>query len=132
MSNDAAFEKGLVILTRPAKEDLSTYQYKWVKQDTDGTILHMDADTENPLGVLQNNPTTAGQAADVAIGGISIVIAGGAIDEGMSVGPTATGTAEDHTAVATKYIGGKAITACTGINEQIAVLLTPVPTKGHA
>jgi hypothetical protein len=46
-----------------------------------------------PVGVLQNKPQVDGQAATVAIAGISLVEAGEAIEAGDAVGADATGRA---------------------------------------
>lgn len=127
-----AYEKNLEIVTFPAAENLSTQQFNWVKQDSDGKIAAIDADTDIPVGILQNNPDAEDKAADVATGGISISIAGGVINVGMGVGPKANGRSEDHTTVANKYIGGRAVTAATGDCTQFSVLIAPVAIRGAA
>jgi hypothetical protein len=127
-----AYEKNLVIATVPAAGNLSTQQFHWVKLDADGKAAAIAADTDIPFGILQNNPNATDKAAEVAVGGISICIAGGNLDEGMGVGPKADGHSEDHTTVANKYIGGRAVTAATGDGTQFSVLIAPVAIRGAA
>jgi hypothetical protein len=52
-----------------AGEDLSSYQYCFVKAGaTVNTVEHMDATTDMPIGILMNAPTS-GEAAEIALPG---------------------------------------------------------------
>lgn len=88
-----AVDYDLDVLTRLAGADLSTTgQYRFVEQSSAGTITVCNAAGENALGVLQNNPAS-GQAATLAIGGVTKVIAGATIAIGDQIATTATGAA---------------------------------------
>ncbi len=52
--------------TRAAGEDLSSDQFRFVKQEADGDFIGAAGPTDEVQGVLQNNPTS-GQAARVAL-----------------------------------------------------------------
>ncbi len=67
-----------------AAEDLSSYQYHFVKIDTSGKAKLLDASNELPDGVLQNAPAE-GEEATVRILGISKVVAKASLDEGTFV-----------------------------------------------
>jgi len=76
-----------------------------VKLSADGTVTVCGATDDEPLGVLQNAPSAAGQAAEVAVdGAITKVYAASAITYGQPVGTDASGhavaltRAEDSTA----------------------------------
>jgi len=127
-----AYERNLETIPLPAGGDLTGNQYRFVTLDADGKVITCSADTDIPTGILQNEPHAEDEVADVGIGGISICIAGGPIDEGKGVGPNATGKAEDHTTVGDKYIGGRAITAAGADKDQFSVLIAPVAIRGHA
>lgn len=81
-----------VTLSLPAGEDLSAAQFKFVKFDTDGTVIACTATTDRPIGVLQNSPED-GQIALVCVEGVSKVIAGGSASVGNPVFVSASATA---------------------------------------
>ena len=61
-------------------QDLSSYQYHPVVLSGTNTIDHISTTTagvDYPIGILQNAPSAAGQAAEVCIFGITKVIMGG-------------------------------------------------------
>lgn len=61
--------------TAKAKRDLSSYQYHAMTLDTDGYIDYCDTSAgTKPLGILQNKPEAAGQEAEVAILGTSLMV----------------------------------------------------------
>lgn len=67
--------KVVASITRPAKRDLSSYQYHAMTLDTDGNIDYCDTSAgTKPLGILQNKPEAAGQEAEVAILGTSLMV----------------------------------------------------------
>jgi hypothetical protein len=74
-------QKVLASITRPAKRDLSSYQYHAVTLDTDGLIDYCDTSAgTKPLGILQNKPTAANAEAEVAILGTSLMVVNAASD----------------------------------------------------
>lgn len=79
-------------VTLEAGADLSTNQYHFVLIDTDGQ-LSVATDGSAAVGVLQNDPSAAGRAAEVCIGGMTKVEAGGTIAAGAAVASNATGEA---------------------------------------
>lgn len=68
-------------------------QYHFVKITGNHTVGLADADDTNVVGVLQNKPQVTGQAATVAIGGVSRVIADVALTAGDKVKVSADGQA---------------------------------------
>src|SRR5690606_25313609 len=86
-------DNSLVCITMEAGTDLSTKQFLFMAQDTDGQIDPCGTQGIDSVGVLQNDPSAAGQAATVAIAGVSKVIAGGSINPGALVMTDNTGKA---------------------------------------
>ena len=85
--------KVVATITRPAKRDLSNYQFFPMKIDTDGLIDYADSSAGDVvIGILQNKPEAAGEEAEVAILGTSLleVDAGTDINEGDFIGSEAT------------------------------------------
>jgi hypothetical protein len=92
------------MVTWPASADLSSDQYKFVTLNASGQAAVVSSSAEPTiLGVLQNKPTVAGQAASVMISGISKIKATAstvsvgdlvsASSEGFAVALTSTGNA---------------------------------------
>ena len=79
-------------VTLIAGADLSAKQYRFVSLASDGQI-DPTGDGLLAAGVLQNDPSAAGRAAEVAIKGIVKVEAGGTIAAGGSVSSGADGIA---------------------------------------
>lgn len=71
------------------------------------------------IGVLQNKPQTLGEAATVAISGVSMVVAGGTLTAGEKVGAKADGTGVTY---ATGAVLGRVIIGAA-IGQLAAVLL---------
>jgi len=69
-----------------AAEDLSSYQYQFVKIDTSGKAALLDTALDIPAGVLQNTPV-AGEGATIRTLGISKLVANAALDEGTIIKP---------------------------------------------
>lgn len=92
-----AIQQSMDNISIPANADLSTKQYFFVKvTNSSGTGRAALAGAgERVLGVLQNKPSAAGDAASVAAkkGGITKVYAGGSITAGNEVTPDASGEA---------------------------------------
>lgn len=109
------------IFTVAAGADLSAKQYTFVKMSGTG-VVSAAAATDVVIGVLQNTPTS-GQAAEVAVSGITKLKASAAIAAGALVGTTSTGLAVAVVAGTdtTKYVFGQAITAAGAANDIITV-----------
>jgi len=101
---------GFTFGTCPAGADLSSSQYKFVKLNTSGQIVAIAADTDSPVGILQNAPTS-GQPAEVMCNGISKVQGDADLSKGAFVGTSADGQAIAlvHGTDTTKYIVGQVI-----------------------
>lgn len=109
-----------------AAEDLSTYQWCFVKLNTSGQAEHIDAITDIPFGVLQNAPAAGEVASIIPIGtGASRVALGATLAPGALISSSATGLAV--AAVATAYTAG--ILTDGGANGEMgsAVLATLIP-----
>lgn len=91
-----ATENNLTSLSYVAGADLSGQQFRFVKLNAQGQVV-LAAAGEFAIGVLQNNPTS-GDAATVAVSGITKVRAGGVIAVGAAVASDGSGNAK--TAVA--------------------------------
>lgn len=68
-------------------------QFRFVKVTGAHQVGLSTADTDHVIGVMQNKPQVTGQAATVAIHGVSMVQAGGTVAAGDQVGPDANGQA---------------------------------------
>lgn len=106
------FSNYSVKVTLVAAADLSAKQYHFVKIDTNGKAAVVAADTDRPVGVLQNAPD-AGEEAEVLIVGGTKLVASTTVDEGAILGTTSTGRAVTRvvSSDSTKYILGTAITS---------------------
>lgn len=115
-----AFEEALKSVTREAAADLSTRQYRFVQIDSDGRAA-LSGTAGRPDGVLQDKPSAAGQACAMAISGVSKVVAGAAIDEGVEVTSDSQGRAV--AAGTGDEVAGVTFGAATGAGSIIPVLL---------
>ncbi len=104
-----------------ASADLSTHQFKFVKQSGVKTVTVCAATTDIPTGVLYNNPTS-GQAAQVAIAGKVKVICGAAVTAGQEVMSDTSGRAITATGSGNRS-KGVAQTTTTTAGELVEVLL---------
>ncbi len=107
----------------------SAGQFKFAKFDsTAGEIKVVNATTDPAIGVLQDNPKS-GQAAEVAYGGISKVVAGTSQSwvAGGPVGWNSTGQAVPVAASASRRYGGFYLKyeAAVVIGQLISIALTP-------
>lgn len=102
--------------------DNSGNQYRFVKVTGAHTVGLADADdTATVIGVLQNKPQNAGNAATVGIRGVSKVRVSGAVTAGAAVYADADGLG---TATAgTSAVFGIALAAAGAADELIPVLL---------
>jgi hypothetical protein len=119
-----ATQESTLNITKKAAGDLSAKQYLFMKLSAAQTVDTCSAVTDKSVGVLQNDPSAAGQVAVVAVAGTTKVIAGAAIAAGALVGPTAAGKAQ--TAVATQYARGVALEAAGADGDIIEILLVPM------
>lgn len=76
------FDGGGLDITLPAAADLSAHQYKPVTIDANGRGTVCTANTDIPIGVLQNKPTGTDHPAKVRIYGLSLHKFGAAANEG--------------------------------------------------
>lgn len=76
-----------------AAADLTGKQYHFVKLDTDGNVAAITAITDRPIGILQNEPTAAGMAAEVMCDGVSKIKL-----DGTSAVADVLGTSDDGSA----------------------------------
>ena len=97
-------------VTLEADKDLSSKQYHFVKLDG-AEVTDCSVEGELAFGVLRNAPDD-GEAATVAISGITNVVAGEAISAGDKVTTKADGRAQ--TATATDAILGWAVRGASG------------------
>lgn len=111
-----------------AAEDLSSYQYHFVKVDTNGQVRLLDSGDELPDGVLQNAPAS-GEEATVRILGISKVVANAGLNEGVFVkaefaSASDCGKAADASSTASLTMG-RVVCASGAENDLCSVILTP-------
>lgn len=107
-NNDNGFK-----MSRVAPSSLATKQHYFVKIGSTGFVICASA-TDNPSGVLQNNPA-ANQVAEVLVLGLTKLVAGASsISIGDKIGTDASGTAVPlvHGTDTTKYPVGEAYSAC--------------------
>jgi hypothetical protein len=107
----------------PAGADLSAKQYHFVKM-SGTTVVACSAVTDVPIGVLQNAPTS-GKTAEVAVFGVTKLVAGGALSVGALLGTTTAGRGVALTpgTDTTKYIVGQVITAAGANGDVITVAM---------
>ena len=97
-----------------ASSDLSSKQYHFVKLSAATSVTVCASITDKPIGVLQNNPESGGQAI-VTTHGLSKLVADGTIAAGNILGTSADGQGD---AIAggtdtTVYVAGQAIGAAS-------------------
>jgi hypothetical protein len=102
--------------------DLSSKQYCAVKMaSTANVIVAVTASTDIAVGILQDAPDAANEAATVAALGVTVAIAGTSdLAAGETVGYNTTGQVQDGYAKAI----GIALEASTAKLQQVRVLLT--------
>lgn len=96
-------------------------QYYFVKVTGEHTAGLVSVDGELAIGVLQNKPQRAGEAATVAISGVTLVTASAAISAGAQVAATATGKAV--TQASTAITLGIALEDAAADGDLFAILL---------
>lgn len=118
-----AGENNILSKTYPANGDLSSYQYRFVKLESAGTVA-ICGNGEVPLGILQNDPED-GEQAKVMIFGISNLVAHAAISVNDKLGSQASGRAVAVTADTNTY-NAVALEAATAQDDEIKVMLTGI------
>ena len=134
-----AYEESLRSITLNADSSLAVYtgvpgtpgapsphggkQYHFVKVTGVHQCGIADADDTGVIGVLQNKPQNAGNAATVGIRGVSKVVADKAIDAGEAVYCSADGQATDSAAGGGNQCG-VALNTVANAGELVSVLLT--------
>jgi hypothetical protein len=100
-------------------------QYRFVKVTGAGTVgLATAAANELPIGVLQNKPQYTGQAATVAIRGVSRATSGAAVTAGVAVKLDNDGRVIDATLPAdAALVVGVSLAAAGAANQVIPVLI---------
>lgn len=96
-------------------------QYRFVKITGAHQVGLCTAATDEAMGVMQSKPQVTGQAATVAIFGVSNVMAGAAITAGALV--TADSTGRAVTTVTAADVMGIALAGASGANVLVPVLL---------
>lgn len=90
-----ATEQNLTCVTFLAAGDLSTKQYYLMKLSDADTVDTQDAAGGICVGALQNKPSAAGEAATVAVYGVTKVVASAALTAPLFVKATAAGKIAD-------------------------------------
>lgn len=112
-----------VRITLEAGADLSTHQYKFVKISTGKAVL-CAADTDAPIGVLQNTPKEGHEASVLVVGGTKVV-SSASLAAGSLIGPNANAKAEVRTpgTTTTKYTVGTVIFGAGADNEVLTAVI---------
>lgn len=101
--------------------DKSAYQYHFVKMaSTANMVTNLAATTDIVIGVLQDAPDAAGEAATVAALGVTTIVAGtSTITRGAALSPDSTGRAK--TGGVRTY--GRALEAASATGDEIRMVL---------
>jgi len=97
------------------------FQYRFVKVSGVGQVGLSTAGADISIGVMQNKPQVTGQAATVAIAGVTNMMSGAAVVAGAQIESDATGRAITK---ASGVARGVALATTTGANQLVPVLLT--------
>lgn len=117
------------VIPYAAGADLSAKQFFAVQDDGSGNAIAISADTQVPIGILQNKPTS-GKSCSIDFSGVSKAILGGNVVKGDLLGPTTTGALVKRTLGTdlTKYVCARAGAAGSS-GDIIPVVLIPVPFR---
>ena len=114
------------LVTLEAGGDMSAQQFRFVELASDGQLQVTDSTTDDPIGVIQNDPDAAGEPAEclpINSGGMTkgvVDTTGGSISIGSKLGPDAAGRA---TLVASGSYYALALEAATTQGEIIIATL---------
>jgi hypothetical protein len=116
------------IIPYAAAVDLSGHHLRCVK-DVGGLAGPIAADTDVPIGILDNKPPQGGSCT-LSTTGVAKGLLGGPVVKGDFVGPDATGALVKRTlgTDATKYVIGR-VGAAGVAGDVVPVRLTPVPFR---
>ena len=101
-------DRDLKCISYPASGDLSAGQFRIVAIDANGRVGLANGTVDKVVGILQNKPSALGQAAQVAIGGVSRCVAGASVAPGDFIVANAQGFALAG-AGATSQVVGRAV-----------------------
>jgi hypothetical protein len=120
-----AFEQPGFSSSFKAGADLSSSQFKFVKQDSNGDIVVCAAVTDKPIGILQNSPPS-GLEALVMHQGISKLDSDAALAIDDLVGTSADGQGAAYVpgTDTTKYIVARVIGSSGAAGEKASVLFS--------
>ena len=122
----------ITIGTLTAAADLSAKQYHFVKLASATTVNVCTGIADVPIGILQNNPDTAGDPCVVQIFGLSKVVADGTLAAGNIIGTSADSQADaigrgtDNSVT----IMGQAIQAASA-GETVTMFLNPSNARAY-
>lgn len=126
-------ETPILQLTFEAGADLSTHQYKFVKQNSSGQIVLCSAVTDVPVGVLQDKPVS-GQRGTVMVIGLTKLKCNAAINPGVQISTDASGLGNPVVAGTdtTKFIVGqmRAVSSATSGAFGTALINCLNPARG--
>ena len=120
--SDKAYEENLKTISGEAGSDLSAKQYHFVTMAADGQY-DATGDGAKADGILQNDPSVAGQAATIGIDGVSKLVVGGAVTAGDDVSSNAAGRGVSATTTG-DIILGRALTGASSNGQLIALRLS--------
>lgn len=125
------FSNYAVKVTLVAGANLSAKQYNFVKLNASGQAVAVAANTDLPIGILQNAPES-GQEAEVLISGGSKLVLGGTVAAAAVVGTSAAGAgvAIAHGTDTTKFAIGQAITG--GASGEVVTVAISCSNAGRA
>src|SRR5262245_22974964 len=119
-----AWEIPVLDLPLVAGADLSSAQHTFVRLNANNQVIQCSATTDQPIGILQNNPAN-GQAAAVRVDGVSKLVSGAALTAGWIVGPNASGqgTRVVPGTDTTRYMAAMVIEGTGAASEKATVML---------
>lgn len=119
-----ALDRELITISLPADADLSAGQYRLLAIGTDSQVAFANGTVAKVIGVLQNKPTVADEAARVGIAGVSKAVAGAPITAGDTIVANAQGFCLPGSGV-TSRIAGIALTSAGGSGNIFELLIQP-------
>jgi hypothetical protein len=124
-----AEENKILCDSKPAGEDLSNDQYRFVILASDGTVRRPDSETEVAYGILQNAPV-AGEPANIMLIGVSKLHANAALGIGAFVMPeyvSATDAGKGKTSAGAPAYSRAVVTEASGAEDDLcSVFLTSI------
>lgn len=109
-----AMNESLTCITVQAGADLSAKQFLFVDVGTGGQLAVVASAGADCIGVLQNAPAAAGRDGQVAIAGVTKVLAGGTVTAGDKIQSDANGAAITAATTAHHVVGKAMKSAVAG------------------